>query len=363
MKIDPLKIDSENFMVHQHFVGDEAVLLVQPNHIGAKWTRDTMIFRSSVWSLDGELISASFKKFVNWDEAPDLYPLPSSLKNAKLMEKLDGSTLIFSRWKGQTIIRTRGTVDARKQENGHEIDLLLAKYSKFFTWFEQLYTSDSSYIFEWTTPLNKIVIDYGVEADMVLIGAVNHGDYSYATQIELDRWANSLDLKRPRSFSYDSIDEMKAAVEAFKGLEGLCVYYQDDQLIRKVKGAEYLAKHRMKSELCSIDRVIDLWFTAGRLGYQEFFTYCENAFDFEIANDARGFISTICDGYKEVLKIEAGMRSFAEKLNGKSRKEAALSILQAYGDTNRASFVFSILDGKPLDDDKMKKLLYQVLKN
>ena len=118
-------------MTHQHFVGEHPVLLVQPVHIGCPWGLDNDIFRSSVWDLDGNLVSASFKKFFNWDEKPDLDPAPASLQGATLMEKVDGSTLIFSRYKGHTVIRTRGTVDARKQENGHEIDLLCEKYGKF----------------------------------------------------------------------------------------------------------------------------------------------------------------------------------------------------------------------------------------
>jgi hypothetical protein len=149
MKIDLQSIDPESFMVHQHFVGEHECFLVQPIHFGAVWAKDNLIYRSSLWDKDGNPVSLSFKKFFNYDEKPDIFPAPSNLTGAKLMEKLDGSTLIFSRYKGQTVIRTRGTVDARKQANGHEIDYLLQKYKEFIEFLESFTHTDRSYVFEW----------------------------------------------------------------------------------------------------------------------------------------------------------------------------------------------------------------------
>lgn len=368
MKIDLDTIDRESFMVHGHLLNGETVYLIQPIHIGATWTRENLHQRSVVINAEGEIISASFKKFHNWDEKPELDPIPTSLKGAQLMEKLDGSTLIFSRYKGKTIIRTRGTVDASTQPlNGHEIAGLLSKYPRFENLLLSLETSLLSYVFEWTSPLNRIVIDYGAESDIALIGIISHDDYSYDTQAELDTWATFMGLKRPRLFSYDSIDEMKSAVEAFKGVEGLCVYYNGGQSIRKVKGAEYLFLHRAKSDVSSIEKMIDLYFSASEtvghnLTYTEFFDYLTKAFDYEIATMARGHASNIADGMKEVAAIISGMTAFVVPVRSLPRKDAAAKILQAYGQTNRASFVFQLYDGKTLGTDALKKLLYQVLK-
>ena len=368
MKIDLDTIDRESFMVHGHLLNGETVYLIQPIHIGATWTRENLHQRSVVINAEGEIISASFKKFHNWDEKPELDPIPASLKGAQLMEKLDGSTLIFSRYKGKTIIRTRGTVDASTQPlNGHEIDVLKQKYAKFVTFLEATPTCPTSYLFEWTSPLNRIVINYGDEVEMTLIGAIDHRNYSYYSQEALDLIANMFAFKRPRLFSYDSIDEMKSAVEAFKGVEGLCVYYNGGQSIRKVKGAEYLFLHRAKSDVSSIEKMIDLYFSASEtvghnLTYTEFFDYLTKAFDYEIATMARGHASNIADGMKEVAAIISGMTAFVVPVRSLPRKDAAAKILQAYGQTNRASFVFQLYDGKTLGTDALKKLLYQVLK-
>jgi hypothetical protein len=350
-------------MVHEHDFFGEEIYLIQPRHIGATWTRENLHQRSVVINAEGEIISASFKKFHNWDEKPELDPIPSSLKGAQLMEKLDGSTLIFSRYKGKTIIRTRGTIDASTQPlNGHEIEVLKQKYPKFMEMLEHSVTTHCSYVFEWTSPLNRIVIDYGAVPEMYLIAIIYHDAYSYANQAHLNQVAVGYDLKRPRLFSYDSIDEMKSAVEAFKGVEGLCVYYNDGQSIRKVKAAHYLLCHRMKSEVSSVEKVIDLWFAQGRPTYQEFYKFIADTFDHELAVMCQGNISQVCDAWKGVQPILNGFATFVDKVKHLSRREAAEKILQAYGQTNRASFVFALLDGKVLNNDQLKKLLYQVIK-
>lgn len=371
MKTDLSAVDLESFMVHQHFVGEHECFLVQPVHIGAKYTKDNEIYRSSLWDKDGYPVSLSFKKFFNWDERPDLYPAPSNLKGAKLMEKLDGSTLIFSRYKGHTVIRTRGTSDARKQENGYEIDYLCEKHKVFIEWLEQEDTSTCSYVFEWLSPTNRIVINYGDEPEMALIAIIDHKDYAYAPQSVLDNWAKIWGIRRPRTFSYDSIEEMKSAVEVLRDQEGLCVYYDGEQHIRKLKAAQYLFLHRAKSEISSIEKVIDVyidWFIPTELlshqptGYQEFFQYLTEKFDFEIATMARGHASRICDAMKEVKKIMGVLVNMAVECKKLPRKDAAAKILQAYGSTGRSSIVFKLLDGKVIGADDYKKILYQVLK-
>lgn len=371
MKINLQLIDRESFMVHQHFVDEHACFLVQPIHFGATWNKENLIYRSSLWDKDGNPVSLSFKKFFNWDEKPDIFPAPSDLKNAKLMEKLDGSTLIFSRYDGHTVVRTRGTVDARKQANGYEIEYLLQKYPKFSAMLKQADTYNQSFICEWLSPTNRIVLNYGDEPDMRLIAAINHVDYTLVPQSVLDLYAESWDLPRPRTFSYNSVEEMKSAVEVLKDQEGLCVYYGNEQQIRKVKAASYLFLHRAKSEISSIDKIIDVyidWFMPRHTlsheltGYVEFFEYLTVKFDFEIATMATGHVSRICDAMKEVHKIVTALFEFASERMNIARNIAAKEVLQAYGSTGRSAIIFKMMDRKTIGTDDYKKLLYQVLK-
>ena len=40
MKLDLDKLDLTQFMAHHHMVAGEVVMLVQPQHIGTKWSQD-----------------------------------------------------------------------------------------------------------------------------------------------------------------------------------------------------------------------------------------------------------------------------------------------------------------------------------
>jgi hypothetical protein len=363
MKINLLEIP-EDFVTRPVEVAGEMCYLVFPPHIGTKWTKDTLKFRSSVWNSEGELISAGFKKFFNWGEQPDLCYTPFSMTangGVKLLEKLDGSTLIVSRYKGELIVRTRGTIDASIMENGYELDILKEKYPKAF---DNGLLDDNRYslLYEWVTPENRIVIRYP-EPDIYLIGVIEHLDYSLMPQNALDGWAEEYGLKRPKYYNFNSLKEMHAAVEVFQGVEGLCVYCNYDQDIRKIKGVDYLARHRMKDELGSFERVVDFYFTQGKPSFNDFYKAIEDTVDYETAQECIGDASRIVEGMKEVNKIVDGFKNFIAKFNGElTRKQMAMEIMQAYGNTNRCAYAFKILDGKSLEDKEYKKLLYQVLK-
>jgi hypothetical protein len=346
------------------------VTLVQPNHIGAKWTQENKHFRSSVWSYDGTLISASFPKFVNWGENPQEFPVPQSLNKCTILDKLDGSLLIVSKYKGNFILRTRGTVDASSMDNGHELqifrDTILPKLEIDIFNKNSKVSQDTwnvSYLFEWTTPENKIVIRY-TEVEFRLIGIVNHDHYTLWTQSSLDFLAKELELLRPETYKFTTVTDLLSSVEKWSGKEGVVVYSHQDQMLHKVKSASYLALHRMKSEFSNIEAVIDVWLEQNRPNYTDFYNYILNVADFETAEDVKGFISNICDANKQVNSIIQGMSDFVTnkvKLLP-TRKEQALLITSAYGITNRSGYVFKNLDNKPLDKEDIKKLLFQCLK-
>ncbi len=367
MKVDLQSIDHAQFYVNEHIINGEMCYLIIPKQIGCVWSDNNKIFRSSLWSSNGELISASFKKFVNWGEKPEIFPIPQSLKNCSVVEKMDGSALIVSKYKNQIIIRTRGTVDASTMEqNGHEIEIFKNEVlPKLINYFGETDTWSYSVIFEWTSPLNKIVINYGDIPKFILIGMIEHSNYMNQTQSFLDEFSKEYGFERPETYTFADIADLISNVELWIGREGVCVYSKNGQEIHKCKSFSYLRLHRMKSELSSIDKVIDVWAAQGYPSYTDFYNYICNTFDFELAEQCKGFISKIADGYKEVLKIIKGMEDFVDKLKSlPNRKEQALKIISSYGGeaNNRCGMVFTLLDGKFLKPDDMKRLIFQVLK-
>ena len=110
---------------------------------------------------------------------------------------------------------------------------------------------------------------------------------------------------------------------------------------------------------------MDVWLDQGMPDYNTFYNYIVTTFDFELAEQIKGMISRIVDGKKEVNKIVDGMNSFVNnRLRSlPTRKEQAQLVISSYGETNRAAFVFKLLDNRPLGKEEYKKLLFQVLKN
>ena len=364
MKIDISSIDRTQFMVHEHSLNGEIVHLIQPQHIGTQWRQDNKHLRSVVVNYEGEVISAGFPKFTNWGENSDHFPVPTSLRNCTVVNKLDGSLLIVSKYKNQFILRTRGTVDASVLANGSELEIFKNTILKKIS-VDQMETWNYSLLFEWLSPLNVIVLRYSDEPDWQLIGAVNHTDYSLFSQTEVDEYAKMFDLKRPEKFTFNDISDMLQIVDKWQDREGVCLYSKNDQAIHKIKASKYLLLHHLKSELSNIEKVLDVWLEQGMPDYNTFYNYIFTTFDYELAEQCKGMISRIADGKKKVDKIVDGMNDFVNnRLRSLStRKEQAQLVISSYGETNRASFLFKLLDGKSLGKEEYKKLMFQVLKN
>lgn len=364
MKIDLQSVNTESFMVHPHIINGEVCQLIQPQHINCKWTKDNIIFRSSVWNSDGELISAGFPKFPNFLEKPDVFPVPTNLKNASITNKLDGSLLVVSRYKGQYILRTRGTVDATKLENGYELEVFKNTILPSVgnpaadTW-------DYSFLFEWLTASadHKIVLKYENVPDWILIGAINHNDYSLYTQRQLNEYADLMTLKRPEQFSFNTVDELVDAVTNWKDKEGVVLYTNGDQSLHKIKSDDYKKKHAFKSN-ATLENTLELYFTLGRPTFGEFQAKVIELYDWECAQMVIGHISNISDAAKEVNNIVNGFKTFVNNTLKAlpTRKDQAQKTIASYAVTNRSQMIFSLLDGKELTNEQMTKLFWQVLK-
>lgn len=357
-------------MVHPHVLNGEIVHLVQPCHIGCKWRQDNKFLRSVVLNEDGEVISIGFPKFTNWGENPEHFPTPVSLKGVVCVDKLDGSLLIVSKYKGNFILRTRGTVDASKLDNGYELEVFKQKYPLVFEYQPHFETWPFSLLFEWTSSENRIVIRYGDEPEFSLVGAVYHDTGKLWTQDWLDGLAKGFGCPRPSVYSFNNISDLLTLVEGWEKREGVCVYSNDGQMIHKVKSDWYLVRHRLKEEFSNFEKVLDFYISEGCPEFGVFQTRISEVTDWETATEIVGDISKCVDAWKEVQQITSAMKQFVDERlmplgnpsDKKDRGQMAKSVLQAYGNTNRASFVFKCLDNKELDKDDLKKLFYQVLK-
>jgi hypothetical protein len=365
MHLDPSKVNADEFHLKPCIFGGDECIWVYPKLQGIKWTNETEVLRSSIWrKSDGALISAGLKKFFNWGEQPHLHPAPDKLqKGMSFMEKLDGSCLIVSKYKGELITRTR-KAHTGLHLNGNEIQLLFNKYPVFEAYIDGHETSNASYIFEWLTPSNKIVLNYD-EPDMKLLVVISHSDYGYFSQTQTDQIAKDLQLLRPERFQIDtndSVEDFTAKIKAWKGREGLCVYFNADQHIRKTKSDWYNALHTFKGDVTLVN-MVDVFLELGMPSFEEFTKHIEETYGWEGLQIAIPLMSKVCDARKNADAIIEGMHNFiaTQCKQLPTRKLQAEKVIGAYGKTTRATILFTLLDGKVVDNKSYKKLIMQSL--
>jgi hypothetical protein len=348
---------TEEFTYKDCVIAGDDCWLITPNHVGCKWTDENARFRSCiVRKSDNFVVSQGFGKFTNFSEQPDFQPWDKSWKIDARM-KLDGSLLIVSRYKGSWICRTRGTTDARQMANGHEIDTLLSKYIYFFN--EQKDFSEAvgvTWLFEWVTPNNIIVLRESNEPDLILVGAVSNADCSYYPQNYLDVIGRQYGFKRPQKYEYDSIEECLNDVAAWRGKEGVVLYSPDGQTLKKIKASEYCELHKICTGIKNINQVVDLFMTTERsTKYEDFYKYIEVAIDFEVAERLKDDMLKIVNAYNKTLEQLDNVRLVVHNVRGDSftRRDQAIEIVQHFPDWRKGA-AFTILDNKVLEDKVIK---------
>ena len=343
--------DSGQFNFKDCVVAGDECVLVTPKDMGVEWNEYNKYFRSSIWrKSDMHLVSAGFKKFTNLGEQPAFEPIDGH-DDLEFVRKLDGSLLIVSQYKGELIIRTRGTVDASLLENGHEIELLKEKYPMAF---DNLWLRREGYtlLFEWTTPTNRIVLKETTEPTLWLIGIVNHKDYSYFTQLELDQQALSLGVPRPERYELN-LSNVAEYLKDKDSIEGVVIYSNQGQTLKKVKTPRYLYMHRMFTGVKTINHLFDVFVEYGEPKREEFEKQLADKFDWELVTSLTPLMDGLYTKTKFIADKVLGIILYLENpdFNLLDRKGKAQKILEYFPDY--AWIAFSILDGKKLDSYKL----------
>jgi len=353
----PLK---EEFNFKDCTIAGDECWLITPKDMSTKWFDDNARFRSCIIrKSDHTVVSQGFSKFTNFHERPEFQPWDNSWK-IEARHKLDGSLLIVSKYKGELIVRTRGTVDARNMPNGHEIDELISKYPEVFD--NELLDAGYSVLLEWTTPSNIIVLREHNTPTLTLIGIVYNQDAYYASQTYLDGIAEEWNIERPKSYYYNTIEECILDVDAWRGKEGVVLYSPDGQTLKKIKGAEYNELHKLATGIKTVAQVMDLFIASPRFDSEEsFYKYIANTLDYEIAEKIKDDISTVVRAYCNYTYKLHRLTDVVNDLSFcETRKEQAIVITSRYDDWRRA-FAFKMLDNQEIDDTLEAKALHYEL--
>lgn len=346
----------EEFCVRDCVIANTECKLVFPIKHDIKWSDKNKIFRSSIWTNDGILVSASWKKFTNLGEQLEFEPLDID-SDIEFIHKLDGSTLIISKFKGELIVRTRGTSDATTLDNGDEIPFLKKKYPLIFD-NDTLNTEQYSIVCEWYSPRNIIVEREAEEPTLWLTGVIKHDDYSYVLQNNLDIFATDWKIERPARYRFNSLSSMIESVNQWNKGEGIVIYGNKGQVLKKTKSDRYLLLHRIKSTLSNVKNLIDYYIDKEMPSYEDFYKMIETEFDYEIAVQLKDELEKICEAGESAKKyIDHILEVVHDIRKVETRKDQATMIKRNFKENS--SFVFSVLDGKIINKEQWTKLINQ----
>lgn len=372
MEIDLKTIDTENFLIKDGFICDVPAVLINPKHMGADWNDDNLIFRSSIWYKEtGDLLSAGFPKFFNLGEKPDLIPPPTDLKGCNIINKIDGSLCCVDLLYGKLNARTRGTFNYTTLDNASDFEYCLNKYPKIKDWlaFEPTLTL----LFEITSPNNRIVIKYGDEPDLTLIGAVDKVDYSLLMQSDVDYISNVIDVKRPKRYEVTTLESLIKKIKESTGIEGAVLYSKNDTVLHKIKSEEYLKYHFLMTQL-NDNKLLDLIDYLDYPSIEEFEKHICTEFDFECFQHIKDRVGVM---YEIINEIKSKIHIAVEEFESTACDNEWLLSGYTWDNTKRADMakyimmnhkevspiLFMVIDGKfDLNNDRVKKFIKNEVK-
>lgn len=194
------------------------------------WDEVTLMCRGLVTDDKGNIVARPFKKFFNIEEGKY-----TPTKDFEVYEKMDGSLGIVFNYNLEWIFATRGSFTSDQAIKAKEI--FYKKYN------DLLLSRSNTYLFEIIYPENRIVVDYGNEEKLVMLGEIHTESGE-----ELDVMFN-VDLGFDVVKRYSSITDykqLKAMVQDDQ--EGFIVRFSNGDRI-KIKGAEYLRLHKIMTNM------------------------------------------------------------------------------------------------------------------
>jgi hypothetical protein len=241
----PLPRNRDEFNITADPAGSGNVLVV-PTKTKHRWKSSELWYRSAVLSPEGEVMSMGLPKFRNvGEDERESADFASRLEQGEpvvFTEKMDGSLAIRSVIDGQVIWRTRGSWDGGP-EYGPAIRELAAGHPVLA---DAAFMPDHSLHFEFVHPSFPVVIRYE-RPQLVLLSGVRHHDLHLLMLSELQRIAGEHDLVlAPIHELPTDMAQLRAAVEAWEGCEGIVARYDHEQHYVKLKGMEYLRQHRLR---------------------------------------------------------------------------------------------------------------------
>lgn len=223
--------------------------------------RSLVLYLPTIESPEFTVCSRSFDRFFNVGEVQcDIRE--ADIVNCEAHEKMDGSlvTLYYVEgigWSWRT--KSQAFSEAQINDMGLTFKDLIDQATP-----EALHNEltmglprEFSYIFEITSPLNRVVVTYDKpELTLLAIRSIYTG--KYLSRDLVDEEAKVFGVNRPKRFTFDTLEALSDAVKGLPNLEEGYVMYKDNKPVAKCKNPAYVAAHHMKGEGLNPKRICQL---------------------------------------------------------------------------------------------------------
>lgn len=205
------------------------------------WNEYTLMCRGLIIDQDYNVIAMPFKKFFNYEEHK-LEEIPSGGFDA--YDKMDGSLGILFNYAGNWHIATRGSFVSDQAIRAKEI---LKKYN-----IENL-NEEHTYLFEIIYPENRIVVDYGDDEKLVLLGIIDVKSGYDFTYDKILYHVNVRKIDFPLVKRYDGVNDIKELkARNILNQEGYVLRYENGFRM-KVKFEDYCRLHSIITNVSTKD--------------------------------------------------------------------------------------------------------------
>lgn len=206
-------------------------------------------------SRSGRVLARPFAKFHNLGQTEDLQPhLIDFSRPHVIMTKLDGSMIHPMVLDGDVVFCTRmGRTEVALNAEGRHLTPHLKD------WIRDCLEAGYTPIMEWTSPDNRIVLEYR-QCKLTLLAlrhTINGTFFDEPGALRVNAYRAGLDaVETHPSWKGSALDFMRM-VEPLRDTEGFVVRFTDGQMI-KVKAADYVRIHKAKDGIRLEKNLIDL---------------------------------------------------------------------------------------------------------
>ena len=297
----------------------------QTTQYEGKWDEITLQCRGLVTDDMGNICARPFKKFFNMEEGKH-----TPTEEFDVYEKMDGSLIIVFWYDGGWVVASRGSFISDQAIGASKI---------FFEELDHNFSIGITYLFEFTAPWNRIVVDYGEKPNLTLLGAIRTDDETEATWEQLKMIGDGANCDVVKK--YNGISDYSTLKGMIKdNAEGFVIRFSNGDRM-KIKGVEYLRLHKIMTEV-STKSVWEILSNGGSM--EDLLKDVPDEFYTKIKEYENELVSQFNILKREYEYIFMTFQSLGLRDDGR-RKEFAEQALKV----KHPSILFAMLDGRDVE--------------